>query len=165
MSRMLGAVPSVADAIVDQLSQPADKATNSGGCANVCSWGGEARHPRRHMGRNLSGGAEAAAMAAALWRITSNTARHLTHIKNAQAVPDSHCTSWSHVPPAAAARRPQSESEAEAMAAAVWRATWPVERIRQRAFNNFGMDMLLSLNLAQIRDFFAAFFSLSDYHW
>lgn len=51
------------------------------------------------------------------------------------------------------------------MAAAVWRATWPVERIRQRAFNNFGMEMLLSLNLFQTRDFFAAFFSLSPFHW
>ena len=51
------------------------------------------------------------------------------------------------------------------MAHAVWRAMWPVERIRQRAFNNFGMDILLSLNLAQTREFFDAFFSLSDYHW
>uniref|UniRef100_A0A7S0RHM7 lycopene beta-cyclase n=1 Tax=Chlamydomonas leiostraca TaxID=1034604 RepID=A0A7S0RHM7_9CHLO len=94
MSRMLGAAPTVSDAIIDQLSRPADRATNS-----------------------------------------------------------------------AVARKPRNEAEAEAMAAAIWRATWPVERIRQRAFNNFGMDMLLSLNLAQIRDFFNAFFSLSDFHW
>jgi lycopene beta-cyclase len=51
------------------------------------------------------------------------------------------------------------------MAAAVWRATWPVERIRQRFFNTFGMDLLLSLDLSQTRDFFSAFFSLSDFHW
>jgi lycopene beta-cyclase len=51
------------------------------------------------------------------------------------------------------------------MAAAVWRATWPVERIRQRAFFSFGMEMLLTLNLGQMREFFSAFFSLSDFHW
>ena len=27
------------------------------------------------------------------------------------------------------------------------------------------MDVLLQLNLAETRDFFASFFSLSDYHW
>lgn len=38
-------------------------------------------------------------------------------------------------------------------------------RIRQRAFFSFGMDVLLSLNLAETRQFFAAFFALSDHHW
>jgi lycopene beta-cyclase len=33
------------------------------------------------------------------------------------------------------------------MAAAVWRSAWPVERLRQRAFFTFGMDVLLKLNL------------------
>lgn len=94
VARMLGAAPTVADAIVDQLSRPADRATNAG-----------------------------------------------------------------------AAMRPSSEAEAASMANAVWRSTWPVERIRQRAFFNFGMDVLLSLDLFQIRDFFRAFFSLSDFHW
>jgi hypothetical protein len=60
---------------------------------------------------------------------------------------------------------PTTESQAEAMSAAVWRATWPVERIRQRAFNVFGMEMLISLDLKQTREFFSAFFSLSDFHW
>ncbi|KAG2430978.1 hypothetical protein HYH02_013511 [Chlamydomonas schloesseri] len=94
ISRMMGAAPTVADAIVDQLSRPADKATDAG-----------------------------------------------------------------------AALRPSSEAEADSMAAAVWAATWPMERIRQRAFFTFGMDVLLSLNLVQIREFFRAFFSLSDFHW
>lgn len=62
-------------------------------------------------------------------------------------------------------RGPRTEAEAEAMAAAVWRATWPVERIRQRAFNTFGMDVLLALDLQATREFFAAFFSMSDFHW
>jgi lycopene beta-cyclase len=51
------------------------------------------------------------------------------------------------------------------MAAAVWRTAWPVERLRQRAFFCFGMDVLLRLNLAETRQFFAAFFSLSAFHW
>lgn len=63
------------------------------------------------------------------------------------------------------ARRPSDEAEADAMAAAVWRATWPVERLRQRAFFNFGMAVLLKLNLYDMREFFNAFFSLSAFHW
>ena len=51
------------------------------------------------------------------------------------------------------------------MAAEVWDRVWPVERIQQREFFNFGMDILLTFNLAQTREFFAAFFSLSDFHW
>ncbi|KAF5830051.1 chloroplast lycopene beta-cyclase [Dunaliella salina] len=94
MTRMLGSAPVVADAIVDQLSRPTDKATTAG-----------------------------------------------------------------------AARQLVTEQGAEEMAAAVWQATWPVERIRQRIFMEFGMEVLLSLNLQQTRDFFAAFFSLSDFHW
>ena len=38
-------------------------------------------------------------------------------------------------------------------------------RIRQREFFTFGMDVLLQLDLAQTREFFASFFSLSDFHW
>lgn len=55
---------------------------------------------------------------------------------------------------AGAPRRPRDEAEATEMANAVWRAIWPVERIQQRAFFNFGMDVLLSLNLHEMRDFF-----------
>ena len=47
-------------------------------------------------------------------------------------------------------RRPASEAEARAMSEAVWAATWPMERIRQRSFFTFGMDLLLSLNLTQV---------------
>lgn len=51
------------------------------------------------------------------------------------------------------------------MAAAVWAAMWPAQRIRQREFFEFGMEVLLKLDLAETRDFFSAFFSLSDFHW
>ena len=40
-----------------------------------------------------------------------------------------------------------------------------LRRIRQRAFFSFGMDVLLKLDLTETRQFFAAFFALSDYHW
>ena len=42
---------------------------------------------------------------------------------------------------------------------------WPEERLSQREFFNFGMEVLLSLDLAKTREFFKAFFSLTDYHW
>ena len=34
-----------------------------------------------------------------------------------------------------------SDEEAAAMAAAVWAAMWPVQRIRQREFFEFGMEV------------------------
>jgi lycopene beta-cyclase len=70
VSRVLGAAPLVADAIIDQLHSPADRATD-----------------------------------------------------------------------ASTARAPRSEAEADAMAAAVWAAMWPVQRIRQREFFDFGMEV------------------------
>jgi len=62
-------------------------------------------------------------------------------------------------------RAPRSAAEADAMAAAVWAAMWPVQRVRQREFFVFGMEVLLKLNLQETRQFFAAFFALSDFHW
>uniref|UniRef100_A0A7R9VJC8 lycopene beta-cyclase n=2 Tax=Chlamydomonas euryale TaxID=1486919 RepID=A0A7R9VJC8_9CHLO len=94
MSQMLGNMPRVADAIVEQLSAPADKAT-------------DADMPKR----------------------------------------------------------PRNEAEADCMAERVWAATWPVERIRQRTFLTFGMELLLSLDLAQTRRFFGAFFTLRYPLW
>ena len=47
----------------------------------------------------------------------------------------------------------------------MWEAIWPAQRLQQRAFMNFGMEVILKLDLTQIRQFFAAFFSLSDFHW
>lgn len=35
VSRMLGVAPTIADAIIDQLAKPADKATAAGGCSNA----------------------------------------------------------------------------------------------------------------------------------
>ena len=42
---------------------------------------------------------------------------------------------------------------------------WLLCRLRQREFFTFGMDVLLQLDLAETRQFFTAFFSLSDFHW
>ena len=63
------------------------------------------------------------------------------------------------------AAAPRDDREAAAMAAAAWRAMWPVQRLRQREFFDFGMEVLLTLDLEQTREFFAAFFALSDFHW
>ena len=51
------------------------------------------------------------------------------------------------------------------MASSVWQSTWPVQRLRQRAFFNFGMEVLLRLNLKETREFFNAFFELTDFYW
>lgn len=47
----------------------------------------------------------------------------------------------------------------------MWESIWPVARLQQRAFMNFGMEVILKLDLTQTRQFFSAFFALSDFHW
>jgi lycopene beta-cyclase len=47
----------------------------------------------------------------------------------------------------------------------MWESIWPVQRLHQRAFMNFGMEVILKLDLTQTRQFFSAFFALSDFHW
>lgn len=47
----------------------------------------------------------------------------------------------------------------------MWESIWPLPRLQQRAFMNFGMEVILKLDLNQTRQFFSAFFALSDFHW
>ena len=54
---------------------------------------------------------------------------------------------------------------ADALSEMVWSEIWSPWRLRQREFFNFGMEVLLKLNLAQTRQFFQAFFDLPDYYW
>jgi lycopene beta-cyclase len=39
------------------------------------------------------------------------------------------------------------------------------DRLRQREFFTFGMDVLMKLDLEETRQFFSAFFNLSDFYW
>jgi lycopene beta-cyclase len=52
-----------------------------------------------------------------------------------------------------------------ARAQRIWQSIWPSERLRQREFMTFGMEVILKLDLEQTRQFFSAFFALSDFHW
>lgn len=51
------------------------------------------------------------------------------------------------------------------LAAAVWRELWPKERRHQREFFNFGMNLLLKLDLPGTRRFFEVFFDLEPRYW
>ncbi|CAM6129279.1 unnamed protein product [Calypogeia fissa] len=51
------------------------------------------------------------------------------------------------------------------ISAGVWADLWPRERILQREFFCFGMDVLLKLDLMGTRRFFDSFFSLAPHHW
>lgn len=44
VSRMLGVAPTIADAIIDQLAKPSDKATAAGGCRCPCPPAGGRQH-------------------------------------------------------------------------------------------------------------------------
>ncbi len=46
--------------------------------------------------------------------------------------------------------QPFDEAAADAATAAVWRQVWPAQRLRQREFFSFGMEVLLKLDL-QVR--------------
>lgn len=54
---------------------------------------------------------------------------------------------------------------ADELAKDVWAEIWPRERMDQRDFFCFGMDVLLKLDLHGTRRFFDAFFDLSPRHW
>eukprot|EP00271_Cylindrocystis_brebissonii_P008754 TRINITY_DN23241_c0_g1_i1.p1 TRINITY_DN23241_c0_g1~~TRINITY_DN23241_c0_g1_i1.p1 ORF type:complete len:646 (-),score=84.05 TRINITY_DN23241_c0_g1_i1:738-2675(-) len=54
---------------------------------------------------------------------------------------------------------------ADELSAFVWREVWPIERLEQREFFWFGMEVLLKLDLNGTRRFFDAFFDLSPFHW
>jgi len=59
----------------------------------------------------------------------------------------------------------QTGNNSTALSREIWGTIWPEERLSQREFFNFGMEILLTLDLMNTREFFKAFFSLSDYHW
>ena len=76
VARALGAAPTIADAIIDQLASPTDTARDAGGAAE-----------------------------------------------------------------------PLDEAAVDAISSAVWRMTWPMQRLRQREFFTFGTEVLLKLDL------------------
>jgi len=52
-----------------------------------------------------------------------------------------------------------------AAALEAWNALWPRERKRQRAFFLFGLELILQLDTAGVRDFFCTFFQLPEWLW
>lgn len=83
----------------------------------------------------------------------------------ADAIIDQLCAPADRAIASNAAKAPLNEEEAMKAAEAVWGTMWPSARIRQREFFDFGMEVLLKLDLEETREFFSAFFALSDFHW
>lgn len=54
---------------------------------------------------------------------------------------------------------------AHSVAAAAWRAVWPIDLVRQRALHAFGLEALLRFDTATVQRFFSAFFDLGEEHW
>lgn len=123
VSRVLGAAPLVADAIIDQLS--------SGGGQGSCCHCGLAGWLL--PGELLLQACDTPAMprlAAWLPRPPTHPPRPPPVIAVSDKATDVHL-----------ARAPRSDAEAAAMSAAVWRTMWPVQRLRQREFFEFGMEV------------------------
>lgn len=117
VARTLGAVPQLADRIVDELATPLPD-EGAGACPAAlrpCAFLAHSRWKQHYGSRDDRG-----------WRAEEAVAMR--------------------------ARR-------------MWESIWPAQRLRQRAFMNFGMEVILKLNLEQTRQFFSAFFALSDFHW
>ena len=66
---------------------------------------------------------------------------------------------------AASARALSPEAAQASLSAAGWGSLWTEARLRQRAFFNFGMHILLQLDLLETREFFTAFFDLKYVEW
>ena len=65
--------------------------------------------------------------------------------------PSSGAAAAATVSAAALASKPVPPGAADAASTAAWASLWPMARLRQRAFFCFGMDVLLSLDLAETR--------------
>jgi lycopene cyclase-like protein len=55
--------------------------------------------------------------------------------------------------------------DAEAVARQAWQALWPPELRRKHALYQFGLEKLMRFDEAQLRHFFATFFSLPEPQW
>ena len=51
------------------------------------------------------------------------------------------------------------------VAAAGWKAVWPIDLVRQRALHAFGLEALLRFDTATVQRFFSTFFDLGEEHW
>ena len=166
VSRMLGAVPVLADSIVEQLCKASDRASDS----------------HQQLGSQTE--EETAALSAAVWhsiwpveRCGPPCARPCTGEGFVSAPALTACpgcvldstAKLLRISPICLSRllqyllRTFTVETATSSCLRVWYL--PVCRIRQRAFFSFGMDVLLKLDLSETRQFFAAFFALSDFHW
>lgn len=62
-------------------------------------------------------------------------------------------------------RRERDDSPMAGRARRAWRAVWPEDAVRARRLYVFGLEMLLSLDAAETRRFFATFFELDEVDW
>ena len=175
VARALGAAPGLGDAIVDALADefkvlPRKRKGSllfgpSGG-----GGGGAAAAAARGATPPLSSSSSSAAAAAAASASGATTANEAE-----AAAASTSSSSSSSSPPAAASAvsaasaaasaKPVPPGAADAASTAAWASLWPLARLRQRAFFCFGMDVLLSLDLAETRvrekrekEFFFLFF-------
>ena len=126
VARVLGAAPLVADAIVDQLSSGEGRGVAGG-------MGGEVGRRRATVCGCVcksAGLAGSARLGCAAPRPSRPSPRPLLSRAVADKATDLHLP-----------RAPRDDAEAAAMAAAVWRTMWPLQRLRQREFFEFGMEV------------------------
>ena len=157
VARALGAAPGLGDAIVDALADEfkvAPRRRNlffrSAGAAS-----GAASSRRAEQRSPASSSSAAAAATAATATATSEAAAAAAAAAagaGGEASAPLPAAAAPAISSAAAAKLPEAPpGAADAAATAAWASLWPMARLRQRAFFCFGMDVLLSLDLAETR--------------
>ena len=163
VARTLGAAPGLGDAIVDALADEFKvapqrrrrwKKGGGGGGLLVGSSAGSSSSPgSSSSSRSEASSSSASASASA----SSSSSEAATAATAATATSEEEEEAPASAPPAAAASaaatasKPTPPGAADAASTAAWASLWPLARLRQRAFFCFGMDVLLSLDLAETR--------------
>ena len=143
VARALGAAPGLGDAIVDALADGFRVAPRKKGSLFGSAGSSGPSSSPSSPSRTADQGPASSPSAAA----TTTTSEE--------------ASTSSPPPPSTSAARPTPLGAADAASTAAWASLWPLARLRQRAFFCFGMDVLLSLDLAETRVRERVFFSFA----
>ena len=160
VARALGAAPGLGDAIVDALADEFRIAPRRKGLlfGSVGAGSGASSAPSSSApsapsspSRSEQQGPSASSSAAASSSASSSASSAAAAASAAAATSEAASTSSPPAAVSASAPKPAPLGAADAAATAAWASLWPMARLRQRAFFCFGMDVLLSLDLAETR--------------
>lgn len=145
VARMLGSVPVLADSVVEQLCRNSDRVSDA------------------HQPLGAASEQEADFLAANVWRSIWPAERYI--LVQLATLPRWYVPCKTEMAAKAKSLELIVQQVNIACLCGYLRKYCSLRRLRQREFFTFGMDVLLKLDLQETRQFFTAFFSLSDFYW